>query len=82
MLATVTSIHSGSAVVANVSGVPQPPQKVRVTGGDECSSAGDPETTRTASRAYVAQVTTGAPAARRHIVQWQCDTSRGWPRIA
>jgi hypothetical protein len=82
MLPTVTSIQPGSSVVANVSGVPQLLQNVRVTGADERSSAGEPRTTRTASRAYVAQVTTGAPAARRHIVQWQCDTTRGSPRIS
>lgn len=75
----MTSTHSGSALVAKVSGVPQAAQKRRVAGGDERSTAGVPCVSRTAVVGYVAHGTAGAPAVRRHIEQWQYETSRGAP---
>lgn len=60
--------------------VPQRPQKQRRAPGEETWIAGSPAVTAFASRGSIAHATPGAPAARRHIEQWQHTNSSGSPR--
>jgi len=70
-LATVMSIQSGSAISRKMSGVPQRLQKPRLAPGLDANSAMSPALTVKPAAANVAQGTTGAPAARWHMRQWQ-----------
>jgi len=70
-LAVVTSIASGELACRYVSGVPQAPQKLRVTGGEEWNSTGPPRVNAKRATGTVIHATTGAPAARRQVPQWQ-----------
>jgi hypothetical protein len=62
-----------------VSGVPQSWQNVRVTGGVLLKCAGSPCTKRKRSTGKVTQATTGEPAARRQVRQWQTIVFVGEP---
>lgn len=70
-LQVVRSTRSGASSCAKVSWVPQREQKPRTAFALERNCAGRPSTKRSADRATLNQATNGAPAARRHIVQWQ-----------
>src|SRR5439155_22002133 len=76
MLPTVTSTELGRAVSRKVSAVPQAAQSWRTARGVARSSAGVPAVKTKAAAGKVAQVTNGAPVARRRVVQWQWLTSR------
>jgi hypothetical protein len=54
-----------------VSGVPQRPQKLRTTGGEERKRTGSPRVTAKASCGKVTHATAGAAEARRQLAQWQ-----------
>jgi hypothetical protein len=58
-----------------VIGLPQRPQKVRVPFAELLKTVGSPWVQRKRSLSIVNQVTTGAPEARRHMLQWQWPTS-------
>jgi hypothetical protein len=60
--------------------VPHFAQKVRVTGGEERNSTGLPRVKAEVSRATVIHATTGEPATRRQLVQWQIIVFSGLPR--
>jgi len=75
----VTSIVSGESACTYVSGVPQSWQNVRVTGGVLLKWAGSPCTKRKRCAGKVTQATTGAPATRRQVRQWQTMVLVGCP---
>jgi hypothetical protein len=54
-----------------VRGVPQEPQNVRVTGGDDWKLTGSPCTNSKFVIGNVTHATTGEPAERRQVSQWQ-----------
>ena len=62
-----------------VSGVPQEPQKVRTTGDDDRKLTGSPRTKSKLVVGKVTQATTGEPAARRQLLQWQIILCAGRP---
>jgi hypothetical protein len=62
-----------------VSGVPQRPQKLRRTGGEEAKRAGSPSVKAKLRVGKVTQATAGAPDARRQLVQWQSVARLGAP---
>jgi hypothetical protein len=69
-LHSVTSISVGRWLLLYVKGVPQPPQKLRRTLGDELKTRGvSPVKARSPIRT-VNQPTTGAAQARRQDSQW------------
>lgn len=76
-VATVTSSHPGSGTVRYVTDVPQSAQNPRRTAGDDACSASRPVVSWNVPTAYVAHATTGAPALRWHVRQWQYETSIG-----
>ena len=51
--------------------MPQSGQKERVACSDDLKRCGSPATNRTESGGTLNHATDGAPAACRHIVQWQ-----------
>jgi hypothetical protein len=53
-----------------VSGVPQRPQKLRTTGGEERKRTGSPRVKAKAPSGKVTQATAGAAEARRQLAQW------------
>jgi hypothetical protein len=62
-----------------VSGVPQDPQKVRRTGWDEWNTDGRLATSWNCAIGKVSHATTGEPATRRHVRQWQIMVFDGRP---
>jgi len=51
--------------------VPQLPQNVRTTGGDDWKRFGSPDTNANWLAGKTAQATDGAPLAKRQLWQWQ-----------
>src|SRR6202043_2183009 len=78
-LAVVMSISSGNSSVSKVSEVPHRGQKVRVTPQLDANRVGPLATRRYFERGTVNHATIGAPAARRHIEQWQIVGWKGSP---
>jgi hypothetical protein len=62
--------------------VPQAPQKVRVTGGEERNSTGEPRVKRNPSTGNVTQATAGEAATRRQVWQWQTMEFEHAPRAS
>ena len=73
------SISSGRSPFSKVSGVPQRWQKVRVPLALDAKRAGAPATRRYSARGTENHATIGAPAARRHMEQWQTVGWNGAP---
>ena len=68
--ALVMSMVAGSAACSYVSPLPQRPQNLRVTPGDDPNCTGAPDSHAKAERLTVNHATAGAPLARRQLVQW------------
>ena len=79
MLQVVTSMLSGNLLFVYVSGVPQVAQNPRRTGGVELNSLSWPFVSSKSAFANVSHATTGEPAARRHVWQWQTIVFVGLP---
>src|SRR6476659_11046808 len=78
-VAVVTSIAPGRAVCWYVNDVPQTPQKLRVTPGDDAKVVGVPDVKRNPSDPNTTHATDGAPAASRHDTQWHKVCARAAP---
>ena len=65
------SIWSARSACWYVRGLPQLPQKLRVTGAVERNSTGRPLVKRNEADGTVTQATTGDPASFRQVRQWQ-----------
>ena len=75
-------MEPGSASFWYISEVPQVPQNVRVTPGEEWNDLGLPLTNENPSSGKVSQATDCAPKARWQETQWQISEDWGSPVAA